>query len=207
MTDLLPPPLQERTSDNFGKFPQLWVRWLSNLYTCITDIISDLNGLLTYRNALGWGYYDDSTYTEASPLSVNNARVQVEIDGLNTATETGYLPSSGDLWDTTNNKILMPTIGDGFIFRLDWKAKSSNQNSYYSLELDIGDGSSIVIAGRTYQMVHGINQEQRFTDTITGFALDTFVANGGKLYFDSTQDGANISVYDLGIKVEKTYAS
>ena len=158
------------------------------------------------QKKLGWGYYNDNQYTEASPLAVNNARVQVPINGLGLTTEKGFLPPDGELWDAVTNDILMDTIGQGFNFRLDWKAKSADQNAYYDMELDIGDGASIVIIGKTIPMIKGVNIAERFSETISGFALANFVANGARIFLDSTADGSNISIYDIGIKVERTFS-
>lgn len=153
---------------------------------------------------LGWGYYQDNTYTEWSPLAINSARVQIPINWLGTNTETGYLPASWDLWNTTDNKIMMDSIWDSFTFRLDWKAKAGSNNSYYDIELDIWDGSSIVILKNTLTIVKGINVEQSFSRTFSWFALATFITNWGKIYLNSTDDGVNLSVYDLAIHIQKT---
>lgn len=159
------------------------------------------NGLVSEN---GWGYYQDGTYTESVPLAIDNARVQIEIDGAGSNTETGYSPSAGALWDTTNDKITMNSVGDSFTFRLDFKAKASANNSFFNLQLDIGDDSQIVIAQKTLQMVKGVNVEQVFSETLSGFALSTFITNGGKIFLDTSVDSVNLEVYDIGIVITKT---
>lgn len=153
---------------------------------------------------IGWGMYDDSTHTLASPLAVNNSRVQLTIDGLGPTTETAYLPSTGDLWDTTNNKITLNAVGDSFDLRVDFKAKANSNNGYFDLQFDIGDGSPVTIVEKTLSIVKGINTEQRFSETISGFSLATFISNGGRLYVDTTNDGINLDVYDLAVIIKKT---
>lgn len=151
----------------------------------------------------GWGYYQDNTYTESSPLVINNARVALSIDGAWSNTETWYLPNTGGLWDITNDEITLDAVGDSFIFRLDWKAKAGSNNSFYDIELDIWDWSTIDIIEDTMQMVKWVNAEQRFSRTYPWFSLTTFISNGWKLYFDTREDVVNLSVYDIWIVIKK----
>ncbi|MAI17152.1 MAG: hypothetical protein CBC71_06330 [Rhodobacteraceae bacterium TMED111] len=207
-----PPPIQENTTEQSGKFPQTWVRWFVSIKDCIDELISsistiktDISNIITRYGEYGWAYYQDDQYTEGSPLSVDNARVQVTINGNGGSTETRFLPDFGDLWDTANNKINMETVGDAFLIRFDYKGKAATNNAYFDVQLDIGDGSPIVISQETKRFLKGTNKEQIFSDTISGFALETFISNGCKIYIDSTDDGADLEFYDFGIKIERTY--
>ena len=168
--------------------------------------VRDFIASQTLTAETGWGVWDDNTYTEGAPLAVNNARVQLTNDGANGNTTTTYLPTSGALWNTTTNKIIMPSVGSAFILRLDFNAKTASVNSYFDWQLDIGDGApDIIIAQNTRTFIKGTNTEQRFSQTITGYALATFLANGCKIYIDSTGSTHNISVYDIQMFIELTH--
>lgn len=154
---------------------------------------------------LGWGYYQDNDYTSGSPLAINNARTQITINGEGGSTVTSQLPDYGHVWDTTNDKILMENVGDAYTFRFDWKGTTSTANAFFNLNLDIGSGSPINIVTSTFNFLKGTGVEQIFSTTISAFALATHIANGGKLYLDTSVDPCNCNFYDFGIKVERTY--
>lgn len=152
-----------------------------------------------YEDRLGWGFYGDTEYTEESPLVIDGAVGQIEINGLRDTTERRFLPVTGDLWE--NNKITMPVVGRGFIFRLDFKVKADSNNSHFDLLVDIGGETPVVISRKVLQIVKGINTEQVFSEVVSGFALDAFIENGGKIYIDSTDDNVELSIYDIGIHI------
>ena len=154
---------------------------------------------------LGWAFYRDNQYTELSPLISNDEIIYLTNNGLGATTEKSYLPDTGELWDATNNKIIASGVGDAFVMRIDFKAKAQKNFSYFSIGIDIGDGSPIVIVEKTLSMVKGINVEETFSETFLGFSLNTFDANGGKVFIDTVADSANISIYDIGINIAKVY--
>ena len=154
---------------------------------------------------LGWAFYKDNAYTELSPLVSYNDVVYIGNDGLGATTEKSYLPNTGELWDATNNKIIASGIGDAFVIRVDFKAKAQKNFSYFSIGIDIGGGSPIVIVEKTLSMIKGINVEETFSETFLGFSLNTFNENGGKIFIDTTSDGSNISVYDISLNIAKVY--
>jgi len=154
------------------------------------------------KNVHGWAYYQDSTYTSGSPLVVNNARVQLTNDGLGANTEDAYLPNGiSALW--IGNKITPENVGDAYEIRIDFKAKMSQTNAYGEVQLDIGDGSIINIIKRTITFPRGAGVEHSFSMGFPIFCLSTFVTNGGKLYFDTTQGSDNMSVYDIAIFIAR----
>jgi hypothetical protein len=155
---------------------------------------------------IGWGVYDDSTYTSGSPLSVASARVQLTIDGLGGATNTDYLPEGvTEFWNTTSNTIVAQRLGDAFDVRLGFKATSSAANSYFDIEFDIGNGSPTIIAGQTKIAPKGIGVETQYTVDIPVYALGTFLSNGCKIYIDTTDSGFTLSIYDITILIKRDY--
>lgn len=169
---------------------------------------------MSIRNAMGmgWAYYQDGTYTSGSPLSVNNALVQLLIDGLGTDTEKGQLPvnASGnpiELWNTLTDKITPINAGDAYDLRLDFKASTATPSTYMDLKLDIGTGTPVNIVTRTLQFPKGTGTTHSFSVGFPIFSLATFIANGGKLMLDTTGLGANVSVWDLGLFIKRDYAA
>jgi hypothetical protein len=169
---------------------------------------------MSIRNAMGmgWAYYEDGTYTSGSPLSVNNALVQLLIDGLGANTEKDQLPvnSSGsaiELWNTLTDKITPINVGDAYDLRLDFQASTATPSTYMDLKLDIGTGTPNNIVTRTLTFPKGTGTAHSFSVGFPIFTLATFLSNGGKLMLDTTGLGANVSVWDIGLFIKRDYAS
>ena len=66
-------------------------------------------------------------------------------------------------------------------------------NSNFDLGIDIGGGVGVIFVN-TNVFPRGANEEHEFTIPINGFALDTFITNGGKIMLRS--DGSDtVSLY------------
>lgn len=160
--------------------------------------------VLLDRLGIGWAYYDDGTYTSGSPLNSNNAKTQILIDGLGSATVTSELPSGvSELWDASTNRIVAPSAGDAFEIRLDFIAAPATVNDFAEIVFDIGSGSPIEIARDTITFAK--TGATRFAKSYTLFAGSTFAANGCKVYFDTSVSGDSINIYNLGIVVKRDY--
>ena len=177
--------------------------------TAASDKMVRSGGLWTYLESLrpstGYGVYTDSTYTEGSPLVAANARAQFV---CNTASYIDQLPSGiTELWDTAGNFIVPENVGDGYNIRVDMRFKSNALNSRFDLELDIsplGDGTNVILLD-TVQCVKAANTEQRYTETHFVYSRETFVANGGRVFINSTDLGDTISAYAMGITVARVH--
>lgn len=147
-------------------------------------------------NVTGWANYQDG---ESSPATqtFTSTPAKLQIDGLGSASESGYLPyeirGSGELWDTTNDKITPINIGDSYELRVQFEvtAETSNPNDIIS-QLDIGGGASptIVIATRYASTGKGTPYSVNFAFPI--FSLTTFVTNGGQIFIST--DTGNVTV-------------
>jgi hypothetical protein len=152
-------------------------------------------------NPSGWGYYADSVYTESNKLSVNNALVQLTCDGLGAATETSYLPSGySDFW--AGDTLLPQSVGRAFEGRVQFKCESpGGPADWFDIVSDIGTpGTPIEISRRTVQ----ITRDGENSISVSGvfFGGPTFYTNGGKLYFDSTPSGDNVSIWDISLLIK-----
>lgn len=150
-----------------------------------------------------WAFYDDSTYTVGSPLVVDGARTQVTIDGLGAFTEKRFLPAdTTDFW--SNNRIWPGEAGEAYNLRLDFTAKIADANGWMDVELDIGDGSPIiVIVDTTAVFPKGNNAYHPFSIALPIFCLETFVANGGALYFNTEESVDTVTIYNIGLLIQR----
>lgn len=156
------------------------------------------------RLGLGWAYYDDSTYTSGSPLTSNNAKTQILIDGVGGDTVTSQLPSGVTaLWDAASDSITGVSEGDSLLVRLDITCAPASVNDFAELVFDIGSGSPIEIGRDTIRFSK--TGSTRFLRTYDLFCGSTFAANGCKIYFDTSVSGDSIDIYDLGVKITRTY--
>ena len=148
----------------------------------------------------GWALYADSTYTSGSPLAINNAKVQITCDALGSTTYKGELPTGvTDLWDATNNKITPVNDGDAYSLRLTFNAQGP-QNAYFDIGLDIGtdiQASPIVVAKETKIHPKGAGVTSGYSFDIPIFSRSTFIANGGKLFIDTSDDAIQLDVFDI----------
>lgn len=148
-----------------------------------------------------WAVYDDSTF-DTTPLNLaSGVRTQLTIDGLGSGTNEVYA-SGSTFW--SGNAIQIPgPVGAMYNCRLSITVtKNTTGADEIALELDIGDGSSIVIAGEQVAD-SGANGSQKILSFVLPiFGLETFKANGGEIYLTATGgdfdvDGASIFIQRL----------
>lgn len=153
------------------------------------------NGLSDIDAGTGWGYYEDTQYTEASPFVVNAGEKLPLPNNKATSIET-YLPNGVDtLYDGT--RITPNQIGDGYAIRISFKAKTSSNNGGFFIDLDIsaaGDGSNVILED-SRRFLRGTNSEQKFSFTSAVFSLNSFIGNGGLVTFESST--GNSSIYGI----------
>ena len=144
----------------------------------------------------GWAVYADSVYTNASKLSISNAKVQLTIDGLGSQTNKKHLPKSmSDLW--SSDKIVADTVGDVYDVMLEFKADPNSSNDSGNLTIDVGSGSPINIVDRLINLSNvGANH---ISIAFPIYVLHDFVKNGAKIYFDTSVTGNSIELYDISI--------
>lgn len=153
----------------------------------------------------GWAYYADNTYTDVSPLAVNNARVQLTIDALGPRTETDFLPPSvATFWDVVDSKIIPEKLGDAFDLRIDLTGDPGGIDNYLDLTLDIGDGiTPDPLVTRTLKFTR--TSETRFFAGFPAEVTAAFLANGGRIYLDSTVSGDSMDFFNFGILIKRDY--
>jgi hypothetical protein len=161
--------------------------------------------ILSPHNITGWAIYDDEA-SHTTPITVNNTKYPISIDNLGTSSNSNYLPSGvTQLWDTINNKITPAKLGDAYDIRIDFEAQAAaGASSYANLILDVGDGVSIPIVNRNISF-----QGTTLSSFSIGFpiaAMDDFMLNGGKIYFDTSISGDSITLSNVVLFIKRDFS-
>lgn len=151
----------------------------------------------------GWVNIADSQYTAVSPLVIlAGVRTQLTIDGLGAATNRTYANGlHPDVW--SGNVFKPAALGDTYALR--WTATlahgGAGTGEFATLEMDIG-GSIGVAAVKRINLTKGVGIDDRVTLDLALFCLDTFGANGGKLYLTPSAD---TEVHSQAIFIQRTF--
>lgn len=179
----------------YSALNQLWLVDNSNHNITPSDRITPV----------GWGNYGDGE-TSPTTQSLSTTFQKLQIDGSGSGSNTTYLPkflrdTSGELWDSTNDKITPVSVGDSYNLRIDLEitAKGGGVSAIY-LQLDIGGGAtpSIIIVDR----IIGIPKTAPFTVSLgfPVFSLSTFVANGGQIFVATDTGTATLAARNILIQ-------
>lgn len=167
----------------------------------INDNFTELYGIVGDR---GWANYVDGTYTSGSPLTINNSRTKITIDGISSTDETALPEGSPSFWNTATNVIVAENVNDAYDIRFAFDAESSASNDWFTIEIDIGGGIG-VIAETTRTFPKGIGVPHSFMWTVPVFAKSTFVANGASIYINTADSGDSIDVYNLRVFIKRDF--
>ena len=153
------------------------------------------------RYDTGWALYSDTQYTESSPLVINQGVTAQLANNAGSVIDT-YLPQGIDAF-YEDGKIKGHQEGDSFEWSIRFKVKSSIANGAFAVKVDIGGDLGIILED-TRRLVRGSNSENFFNISFTGYTLDTFLANGGTVKFESISGDS--SVYDISFLIVRTHA-
>jgi hypothetical protein len=155
----------------------------------------------TIKAQTGWANYSTTTYTSASPFSIAPTSTVTLPNNANNSIITDLPLGVTAFYNGTTNKITPASIGDSYIVNIRFKAKTTTNNDYLTLYIDIGSGSQINAEAK--QFLKGANTEQAFNFTLPIFTLATFVSNGGLIKIIS--NAGTISVYDITYFITRNY--
>lgn len=150
------------------------------------------------QKPLGWGRYNDSTWTELSPLPLlDGVKVKLNNNG-NTKLEYG----SDIFYDTTSQKVLAINENDTYIISVVFKAKAPNANTTH-LDIDfyspVGDFERL---NKVLPFDKGNNEIQNFHEVFQYYADADLVNNG--LEVEITADGGTATVWDIIFFIQRT---
>jgi len=162
--------------------------------------------LMLYLDRLGqtsgWVHIIDTTYTSGSPLALT-AGVRTKLDlNSDSVIESNAPPgtTAATFWDEVTSKLYGETVGDAFELRFQFTAQPANQNSYITVDLDIG-GSQGIIWDHTTSFIKGTSA-QRVVRDISYYTLDTFNTNGGEIYLTANN---NTNMYNMSFLIRRVH--
>lgn len=149
----------------------------------------------------GWGVYNDTQYTEVSPLTlVAGVKVPLTI-ATGSSIETQLPTDVTSFWDYTTNTI-KGNNGDGRLILIEFSAKPTDPStSYLDISIDIG-GSIGEIYPDTKIFPKGQGAARNIIYTISGYTLGTWEVNGGKVMLES--DGA-VDIYSIRAVIKRDH--
>jgi hypothetical protein len=180
--------------------------------TNTSDLINDgANGSSPYATVAqvnikdtGWAEYNDTIFTGASPLIINEGITSTLTNNAGTSLKT-YLPSFvTDFYDAVNSKITPQNVGDYYQLSIRFKGKSSSVNGSFDFSVDLG-GTVGKQFEETLTFSKGANVEQNFSLSVGCYSLATFVANGGIPKI--TAITGSTSLYNIRFQISRTHKS
>lgn len=161
------------------------------------------NRVTTNSSAIhGWASYADTVWTAGSPFSILAGNSAVLDNNANNKIEVGLPIGVSTFYDEVNNKILSENVGDAYSLSIRFKAKSSANNAYFDVSMDIGAPSGSIIA-ETKTFPKGLNTEHNFNLNFSYFTLDTFVANGASINIGAFV--GDLSIYNIVYVITRTH--
>jgi len=173
----------------------------ATLGTNSTQLASTAFVQSTLKSKSGWANYSTTTYTSVSPFSIAPSTTVTLPNDANNSIITDLPLGVTSFYNGTTNKITPPTIGDSYIINVRFKAKTTTNNDYLTLYIDIGSGDQINAESRPF--LKGANTEQSFNFTLPIYTLSTFVTNGGLIKINSNL--GTITIYDITFFITRNY--
>jgi hypothetical protein len=167
---------------------------LRDAYT-IEDFVTATTGV----GPLGWGRYDDSQYTAASPFVID------EVDGFvvlpNNAATTVLGPGNYNLYDSGTQKVLGLNENDTYVLTIAFNASAANANQTHLDWKLVGSGDISRVAGTI--AYHKGNDEPQAENVVVQYYTDAgFVASGVDIQFQS--HGGQSKVWDIIYFIQRT---
>lgn len=166
-----------------------------------TEMNEVVQAIVALQEIPGFGNYDDDV---ASDLTITSTPSKLTINSLGSQTNEAYLPyeirGTSSLWDSATNKITPINIGDEYNLRVDFTISAKTGSpSEIDFTVDIGGQSTITIP--ILKRTIPITKTAPFSFNV-GFpiyALDTFKANGGQLFFNVNSGTVTVAARDIYI--------
>jgi hypothetical protein len=169
------------------------------------DLIND--NFTELYSVAGWGFYVDSE-TSPTTQTITTTPIKLQVDGAGGTSESGYLPREirgiSELWDTTNDKIIAITLGDGYDIRIDLEitGKTSNPN-VIDVIVDIGGAAGITIPIVETEVPVIKSVPFSVSIALPLFSLSTFLTNGGQIFLAT--DVGTLTVASRSILIKRDF--
>jgi hypothetical protein len=140
-----------------------------------------------------WAQYSDTVYTTSNRLTVVGGAASVTLPNNSGSVINTYMPAGIKFYDEVSQKITPQTVGETYLWRLNFQCESSTNQNFVVIKIDIG-GAQGVILEREINLARGANIEHGISVTSSFYALGTFLANGGGITIESED---NVDVWDI----------
>ncbi len=151
----------------------------------------------------GWEFVYDTTTTFAATADTN-----LVLPLVPDVTQTARFPSTFQIWDSVNNKVLPPNLNDAGILRLSFQAEYTGSQPHIDIHLDVGTvplNLAATIYDGSQVFAKGASTPQWFNFMIPLFAGQTFVDNGGTFIVHS--HGGNSTISNIALTSFRIFAS
>jgi hypothetical protein len=147
----------------------------------------------------GWGSYNDTQYTSASPFSV-----AADTDTIlpNNKGNTIEIQKPEDVVTFYDGTVITGRNGDSLDIMIYFKAVPSLWDQWLEIWVDIG-GSVGELYRQAFNFPRGGGIERGLTYSISsGYTLDTWEANGGTVY---VRTNAALDIYDIVYNFDRSH--
>ena len=150
-------------------------------------------------SGLGWVRYQDSQYTEISPLSLSD-ETPVTLPN-NGSTKTKSDPTQ-EYYDTATQKLIPSVLNDVYVITIEFKSATPNANQCH-LDLWFENGGSLLEnLNVSLGYYKGNATTQTFHNTFQYYIDQNFIDNGANIKIQSHGDIA--TVWDIQYFIQKT---
>jgi hypothetical protein len=186
-----PPPIQEKTANNIGVFPQVWVAWLQSVANELNDTIIRLDGRTTW--------FDNADLaTQTTPISHTGGASNTYLtnDTLGTFTSEYNPDGLNNIWDASANAFDFSNLkfGDVVFIRFDLEVTTSTPNEEFDIIVDCAIGSASAYSLYIHHVYYKTASSYK-VNFVTEIYMgnDDTLQNPCKLRFESV-DNATIKV-------------
>lgn len=139
----------------------------------------------------GWNRFDDSTYTDVSPLNIGDGEtVTLENDGDKFSSAYG----TDVFYNDTTNTILAENVNDTYMITVTFKAAATNTNTGH-LDIAMTGPAGYDRIAETLKFAKGNGVAQNFHLVYQYYADADFVANGAQITLNAVD--ADVTVWDI----------
>lgn len=190
-----PPPIQEKTTEPSGLFPQTWIRWFQGVKSEFNILLEELNS----RQDIKYYWFDyNDTATASTRISHTGGATNTYLTNNGAgAFSNSYNPNGfDDVWDVSNNQFDFSSlkIGDTVSIRIDIVVGLSVNNQTSDIVFDMAIGS-----GSDYQLQIDHFYFKQLGDQNVTVQIDLYIGNAATNNFPAklkflSDDDADIQV-------------
>jgi len=166
-------------------------------------ILINAGGAAAVASVLGWELSVDGETTPTTQV-ITTVASKLSIDGSDARSNSDFSPLEirgiSNLWDTTNDKINIIKIGDGYELRLDFEILSktgSPQGIDFILDIGGQAAPTVIIVERIIST--GKAAPYRISLAFPFFGLETFKTNGGQIFLKTDTGTVTIGSRQISI--------